>query len=70
MTAADDRRFMTPFKYAPVEQTQNIANKRRIIEVMQAMTNEPIDRLDEAARAGFAADIALNVTHPLNEMRG
>ncbi len=70
MTAADDHRFRTPFKYAPVKQTQNIANKRRIIEVMQAMTNEPIDRLDEVARAGFAADIALNVTHPLNEMRG
>ena len=70
MTAADDRRFRTPFKYAPVEQAENIANKRRVIEVTQAMTHEPTDRLDEAARDGLAADIALNVTHPLNEMRG
>ena len=70
MTAADDRHFRTPFKYTPVEQARNIANKRRVIEVMQAMTHEPIDRLDEVARAGFAADIALNVTHPINEMRG
>ena len=70
MTAGDDRHFRTPFKYTPVEQARNIANKRRVIEVMQAMTHEPIDRLDEAARDGFAADIALNVTHPINEMRG
>ena len=70
MTAQDDRYFRTAFQYTPVDQEQNIANKRRVIEIMQAMTNERPDRLDEVARASFAADIVLNVTHPINEMRG
>lgn len=70
MTNKDDTYYTDSFRYAPVAQERNIASKRRIIGIMQAMTDEPLDRLDEVARASFAADIALNVTHPINEMRG
>ena len=53
MTAQDDRYFKTAFQYTPVDQERNIASKRRVIEIMQAMTNEPLDRLDEAGAGGF-----------------
>ena len=58
------------FKYSPVDQAENIAAKRRVLSIMADMTEAPLTRLEAAARDGFAHDAALNVTHPINELRG
>ena len=70
MTVERDNFFASSFQYSPVDQTENIANKRRIMSIMGALAEAPNDQLTQAARAGYAADVALNVTHPINELRG
>ena len=69
MTQPDDKYFTGAFRYSPIDQARNIANKRRVIAIMQAMTEQPLDELAAIARDGFAADAALQVTHPINELR-
>ena len=70
MTEKRDKYFTTAFQYSPVDQAQNIANKRRVMAIMCAMAEEPLERLPEIARESFDDDVALNVTHPINELRG
>ena len=70
MTNQEDRYFTTSFQYSPVDQARNIANKRRVMTIMRALADEPPVRLPEIARDGYAPDVALNVTHPINELRG
>lgn len=65
-----DKYFTSSFQYSPIDQAENIANKRRVMAIMRAMAEEPIDRLPEIARDSFAAVVALNVTHPINELAG
>ncbi len=70
MTEKADKYFTAAFQYSPVDQTSNIANKQRVMAIMQALAEEPLERLQAIARDGLAEDVALNVTHPVNELRG
>ena len=65
-----DKYFTASFQYSPIDQAENIANKARVMAIMRAMAEEPIEGLPEIARESFAADVALNVTHPINELTG
>lgn len=55
-----------PFQYIPVDQTENIANKRRVIEIMQALVESP--HLDEVIHDSYHPDAVVNVTHPINTL--
>ena len=70
MSEQDDKYFTASFAYTPVDQAQNIANKRRVIDIMQALTEAPVAELPALARDSFADDIAINVTHPINALSG
>ena len=70
MTDTADKYFTSSFEYSPVDQARNIANKRRVMAVTQALAEEPVERLPEIVRDGLATDIALHVTHPINELSG
>ena len=68
MNADEDRYKATQYQYDPVDQTENIANKRRIIEIMQEMVTAPLTSLDEVVRAGYHLDASIHVTYPINEL--
>ncbi len=63
--ATDVREFPS---YQPINQADNIANKERIVAIMEQVLNAPQTELNEAIRAGYHADALVNVTHPLNEL--
>jgi predicted ester cyclase len=56
--------------YTPIDQTRNIANKRRLIAIMDALTTAPLDALRDAVRDGYHPDAQVSVTHPLNALDG
>jgi len=56
------------YRYTPIDQTVNIANKQRIIDIMQAMVNAPLSELDDAIQASYHSNASVNVTHPINEL--
>jgi predicted ester cyclase len=66
----NDKYLTEAFEYTPIDQSQNIANKQRIISVMQALTTAPADELADVLRDGLHADAKINVTHPINELAG
>ena len=70
MTDRDDKYFTSSFQYRPIDQAANILNKKRVMAITQALAEAPVENLAEIARDGFAADVALHVTHPINELRG
>ncbi|MCY4146428.1 MAG: ester cyclase [Chloroflexi bacterium] len=70
MTQSPDKYFIDSFRYSPIDQARNIANKRRVIAIQQALAEQPVESLEEVARDGYAVDAALHVTHPINELRG
>ena len=70
MTEKADKYFTAAFEYSPVDQKRNIANKRRVMAIMGALAEEPLGRLPEIARDSLAEHVALNVAHPINELRG
>ncbi|MCY4064079.1 MAG: ester cyclase [Chloroflexi bacterium] len=70
MAAKQDKYFTSSFQYSPIDQADNIANKRRVMSIMGALAEAPLEQLPQAARDGYAADVALYVTHPINELRG
>ena len=70
MTDTSDQIYASTFRYSPVDQARNIANKRRVMAIMQGLAEEPVGRLSGIARDGLAADIALHVTHPINDISG
>ena len=70
MPSKTDKYFTASFQYSPIDQARNIANKRRVMAIMHALSQAPIEQLTEAAHDGFANDISLNATHPINELRG
>jgi hypothetical protein len=67
MSQPDSYRTNT-FQYTPVDQTENIANKRRVIDVMQALVNAPVQELETVIRDSYHADGVVNVTHPINTL--
>lgn len=70
MTKTDDSHEAQHFRYTYINQAQNIANKQRIIDIMQAMVDVPLAQLDEAIRDSYHVDANVNVTHPINELSG
>ena len=65
-----DKYFTASFQYTPVDQAENIANKRRVMEIMRGLSEGSLDDLPGLARRSYAGDVAVNVTHPINELRG
>jgi predicted ester cyclase len=70
MSNKDDKYRTAAFQYTPVDQTQNIANKQRVIDITQAMVNTPLAEFDAAIKDSYHADANVNVTHPINELSG
>jgi len=68
-TQGDKYRTAT-FQYQPVDQTENIAHKKRLIKIMHQLANTPVTSLNDAIRAGYHANATLNVTHPINTLAG
>jgi predicted ester cyclase len=65
-----DKYRTNTYQYKPVNQEENIANKRRVLEVMQDLITVPSARLTEAIQAGYHVEASVNVTHPINELSG
>jgi len=70
MSIKEDKYKTKAYQFQPIDQWENIANKQRIIDIMQQMVNAPLAELDEAIRAGYHDDANVNVTHPINELTG
>ena len=70
MTEADSKYFTTSFQFQPIDQRLNIANKTRAIDIVRALAEAPPRQLQEAANDGYGQDVSLQVTHPVNELRG
>jgi predicted ester cyclase len=58
------------FQYTPVDQTHNMAAKKRVVAHMQALASAPPSALLEAAHEAYHPDAAVHVTHPINELAG
>jgi len=56
--------------YTPIDQSHNIANKRRLIAIMDALTTAPLESLQDAVRDGYHPDAQVSVTHPINALGG
>lgn len=56
--------------YPPIAQAENIANKRRLVEIMQQLVDVAPDELIDVLTAGYHADAKVNITHPINELSG
>ena len=70
MSENADKYFTAAFEYSPIDQARNIANKGRVMEIMGALAEAPLDRLPEVAQECLAPGLELNVAHPINELRG
>lgn len=70
MSQQEDKYRTATFQYTSVDQAQNIANKQRVIDIMQALVNSPLSALPEAAAEGYHPDAQLHVTHPINSLTG
>jgi predicted ester cyclase len=58
------------FQYTPVDQAHNIANKHRLIDIMQALVTVPLHELNDAVQSSYHIDARVFVTHPVNELDG
>ena len=58
MSMSEDKYRTSTFQYQPIDQAQNIANKRRIIDIMQQMVNTPLAGVPRAGvtRVGEVAN--------------
>lgn len=61
---------MAAYQFQPIDQPHNIANKRRLIDIMQAILGAPAPELHEAVGAGYHPGASVNVTHPIDELSG
>lgn len=59
-----------PYHYEPIDQDENIANKQRLIQIMQQLIQAPMSELDYVVEDVYHADAQLNITHPVNELTG
>ncbi len=64
------RIITSDYTYTPIDQTRNIANKARVIAIMDALTQAGQGELNEALQDGYHNDARVNVTHPVNELHG
>jgi predicted ester cyclase len=68
MTTKTDLYRTHDFQYSPIDQVQNIENKQRIIDIMQALVTAPLAELGKVIQDSYHAAAAVNVTHPINEL--
>lgn len=68
MTTQEEMQAKGYLNYEPIDQAQNIANKERILEIMQQMLNTPLAEMADAIRASYHVDASVNISHPLNEL--
>ena len=54
--------------YQPIDQSDNIANKQRVMAIMQQMLSAPLVELKNIIRAGYHTSASVNITHPINEL--
>ncbi len=57
------------YQFSPIDQSFNLASKRRIFSITQALTNAPPGELTDVVRDGFHPEAQVNIVHPLNETR-
>lgn len=70
MTTREDKYRTSSFQYTPIDQIENIANKQRIIDLMQSLASTPTEKLKGVLQASYHANAKINVTHPINELEG
>ena len=68
--STDDKYLTRSYQYTPIDQTRNVANKRRLIEIMDALSSAPLAEMAELHQTVYHPDAAVNVTHPINELAG
>lgn len=68
MTTEEEMQTKGYLNYEPIDQAQNIANKERVLIIMQQMLNMPLAEMNDAIRANYHADASVNISHPLNEL--
>ncbi|MDX2163358.1 MAG: ester cyclase [bacterium] len=56
------------YQFTPLDQAHNIANKRRLMAIMDALTSAPFNQLEDIVRDGYHADAHVHVTHPVNTL--
>lgn len=61
---------MASYQYRPIDQAQNVANKQRVIDIMHNMIATKSDSFDDALWDAYHSDAEINVTHPINTLRG
>jgi len=61
---------VSTYQYIPVDQRANIANKQRLIAIMQSLVKAPASEISDAVAAAYHSDASVNVTHPINELSG
>lgn len=58
------------FRYTPIDQARNLANKHRMIDIMNALTTSPLSALSSVLHESYHHEARVNVTHPINELIG
>lgn len=58
------------YRYELIDQAKNVANKRRLVSMMQEMVTAPPSELGDAIRAAYHEHAVVHVTHPINELGG
>lgn len=70
MGKTEDRYRASEYRYQPVDQVVNVANKKRVVEIMQQLVDARPAELSDAIRAGYHAGAEVNVSHPINDLPG
>ncbi|MCX6064929.1 MAG: nuclear transport factor 2 family protein [Chloroflexi bacterium] len=70
MNIETDKYLTQSYHYPVVDQAENIARKRRIIEIMQNLITTPLTGLGDAIMDSYRTDAEVHVTHPINELTG
>ena len=58
------------FKYTPIDQARNLANKHRAIQIMSGLTSCPVNELPVLLHDSYHEGVRVHVTHPVNELSG
>lgn len=66
MAHYQDKYRTATYQFQPIDQARNLANKRRVMEVLHALSEE--DDLADVMRDGYHPDAPISVTHPINEV--
>ncbi len=68
MSVTTDKYRTAAYQYQPIDQSQNIANKQRIIDLMERLTTVSIAKIAHTVQDSYHPDAKVNVTHPVNEL--